>query len=92
MGNLPNALRAGVPAAGEQDLPDDNKQAAQFIARDARGSDERPVFLWRRSILKSPTWYAELSDELRQKYPQARVEVVDPYTFFGLLKLSLSAK
>lgn len=92
MGWNTNALRANVATAPEQDLPDDHKQAAILIARDARGSDQKPVFLWRRSILKSPTWYAELSDELRQNHASARVEVVDPYTFFGLLKLSLSAQ
>ena len=57
---------------------------------DSGGVDQRPIFQWRRSILKSPDWYARLSALLREKYPNARVEVVDPYTFFGLIKLHLS--
>lgn len=84
------ALHLGVPACPERDLPDNVEEAAALIAREAAGSDQRPVFQWRRSILKSPAWYAELSRLLREKYPAARVEVVDPYTFFGLIKLHLS--
>lgn len=84
------ALHGGVPACPERDLPDSVAEAAAIIARDATGSAERPVFQWRRSILKSPAWYAELSRLLREKYPDARVEVVDPYTFFGLIKHHLT--
>lgn len=79
-------MHQGVPTCPERDLPDDVEKAAELIARDAAGSDQRPVFQWRRSILKSPSWYARLSQLLREKYPEARVEVVDPYTFFGLIQ------
>ncbi len=84
------ALLDGVPSSPERDLPDSSAQAAEQIAHDAAGSDQRPVFQWRRSTLKSPSWYAEVSQQLRDKHPEARAEVVDPYTFFGLLKLRLS--
>lgn len=83
-------MHLDVPTNRLGDLPDDVEKAASDIARDAAGSDSKPVFLWRRSILKSPSWYAELSRILREKYPQARVKVVDPYTFFGLLKRNLT--
>ncbi len=86
------ALLEGVPSSPERDLPNDIAQAAAQIAHDAAGSDHEPIFQWRRSILKSPGWYADLSQELRDKHAEARVEVVDPYTFFGLLKLHLSEK
>lgn len=83
------ALHAGVPALPERDLPDDVEEAAKLIAHDAVGSDTKPVFQWRRSVLKSPDWYLQLSQILAEKYPQARVEVVDPYTLFGLVEYQL---
>lgn len=83
-------LHQGVATCPERDLPDDVDEAAALIARDATGSDAQPIFQWRRSILKSPSWYARLSQLLQEKYPEARVEVVDPYTFFGLIQLHLA--
>lgn len=84
------AMHLGVATCPERDLPDSVEEAAALIARDATGSDTHPVFQWRRSILKAPSWYAALSRLLKEKYPTARVEVVDPYTFFGLIQLHLS--
>lgn len=86
------ALHQGIPACPERDLPDDVEKAAERIARDARvgSSRPKPVFQWRRSILKPPSWYARLSQILREKHPDAGIEVVDPYTFFGLVKLHLT--
>ena len=49
----------------------------------------RPAFLWARSILRAPRWYADLSDVLQAKCEDAGVTVVDPYTFFGLIKLEV---
>ena len=86
------AMHLGVPSCPERDLPDDVEAAAALIARDAKDSDTHPVFQWRRSILKSPSWYAQLSQLLKEKYPTARVEVVDPYTFFGLIQVHLSSQ
>jgi hypothetical protein len=86
------ALHAGVPACPERDLPDSSDAAARFIAERAAQSNGRPDFLWARSILKSPTWYAEVSRLLREKHPEARVEVVDPYSFFGLIRQHLGVE
>ena len=83
------ALHVGVPSIPERDLPDDVEKAAEIIAEDAKGSDVNPNFQWRRSILKSPDWYAQLSQILAEKYSAARVEVVDPYTLFGLIEYQL---
>jgi hypothetical protein len=83
------ALRAGVPTCPERDLPDDVGQAAALILRADADRRGRPGFLWARSILKSPGWYAALSDRIRAERPEAQVEVVDPYTFFGLIRLQL---
>lgn len=78
-------LHAGIPTCPERDLPDSPAAAAAFIAERAGRVSDQPAFLWARSILKSPAWYAQVSQLLRQNHPQARVEVVDPYTFFGLI-------
>ena len=83
------ALHVGVPSIPERDLPDDVEKAAEIIAEDAKGSDQKATFQWRRSILKSPDWYLKLSQILAEKYPAARVEVVDPYTLFGLIEVQL---
>jgi hypothetical protein len=78
-------VQAGLATCPEKDLPDGAREAAAFIARraiDARGG---PGFLWARSILKPPRWYAEVSRLLREEHATVPVEVVDPYTFFGLI-------
>ena len=78
---------AGLPTCPERDLPDDAAAAASVIANEAKKrAADQPGFLWARSILKSPTWYAAVSRLLAEKYPDTGVEVVDPYTFFGLIK------
>ncbi|MGD0536459.1 MAG: hypothetical protein ABSC03_02310 [Verrucomicrobiota bacterium] len=80
------ALHAGVPTCPEMDLPDSAEQAANVIADRVAKARGQTAFLWARSILKSPGWYAEVSRQLREQHPQAAVEVVDPYTFFGLIR------
>lgn len=84
------AIHVGVPTCPEKDLPGSVDQAADQIARIARRHPNRPSFLWARSILRTPTWYASLSERLRKGHPEARVTVVDPYTFFGLIRLYLA--
>ena len=69
---------------------DGAEAAAEVIARLARSAAGRPGFLWARSILKSPAWHAEVSRQLREKHPGLPVEVVDPHTFFGLIKADRS--
>ncbi|MBK9138452.1 MAG: hypothetical protein IPM17_06765 [Verrucomicrobia bacterium] len=84
-------IRAGIPTCPERDLPDSVGAAASVIAERARESNGRPGFLWARSILKSPTWYADVSERLRQDHPDLPIEIVDPYTFFGLIALEYAA-
>jgi hypothetical protein len=83
-------VHAGLPACREQDLPDDVVQAAAVIASAAAQQSGRPAFFWARSILKSPKWYADLSRTLAERHPEAQVVAVDPYTFFGLIRLAAS--
>ncbi|MCL5098053.1 MAG: hypothetical protein M1608_11110 [Candidatus Omnitrophica bacterium] len=81
------AMRSGVATCPERDLPDAPDRAAEVIARACATHQNGPGFLWARSILKAPGWYAEVAEKLRAQYPEAQVEFVDPYTFFGLIKL-----
>jgi hypothetical protein len=80
-------LHAGIPTCPERDLPDEVPKAAAVIGEAAGQQKGAPGFLWARSILKSPGWYAQLSEGLRKAYPDLEIEVVDPYTFFGLIRL-----
>ena len=82
-------ILGGIPTCPEQDLPDSAADAAARIASQAGNLAAGPGFVWARSILKRPAWYAQVSDLLREKHPQAQVEVVDPYTFFGLIRLHM---
>jgi len=83
---------AGIPTCPERDLPDSAESAAQVIADRAVNVKDEAHFLWARSILKPPSWYAQVSQILREKHPQAAVVVVDPYTFFGLIQLKENQK
>lgn len=82
----------GLPTCPEQDLPDDAAAAAKVIAARAAAARGRPAFLWARSILKPPRWYAEVSRMVQEQHPDAAVEVVDPYTFFGLIRRAEAAE
>jgi hypothetical protein len=77
----------GIPTCPERDLPDSAEQAATVIAKLAADVEGDARFLWARSILKPPSWYAQVAQLLREKHSEAPVEFVDPYTFFGLIRL-----
>ena len=50
--------------------------------------DSRPIpFHWFRNILKSPTWYSEVVDELNMSRPN--IELLDAPTFFELYRIWL---
>ena len=83
------AVVAGVPTCPEHDLPGTADEAAREIARLAAMHRGRTSFLWARATLKSPQWYADISWVLRRRFPDAAVEIVDPYTFFGLIQTAM---
>jgi GxGYxYP putative glycoside hydrolase C-terminal domain/GxGYxY sequence motif in domain of unknown function N-terminal len=85
------AVVADVPICPEHDLPGDADEAARMIADFAAKHPGRASFLWARVTLKSPQWYADVSRALRQKFPDAPVEIVDPYTFFGLIRKAMKS-
>jgi len=77
---------SGVPTIREWDMPDSAKATAAHMASQSAAATNGPCFLWARTILKPPSWHVEVSRFLREKHPQAPVVVVDPYTFFGLIR------
>ena len=77
---------SGVPTIREWDMPDSAEQTAAYMAGQAAAAANGPRFLWARTILKTPSWHAEVSRFLREKQPSAPVVVVDPYTFFDLVR------
>lgn len=82
------AMRAGTPTCPVQDLPDSADEAAREIARYATENAGKTHFLWARATLKSPQWYSDVSKSLRKQFPNLAIEIVDPYTFFGLIRLA----
>ncbi len=51
----------------------------------SRFEGDMPQFLIFRDILKTPSWHVEVKEHLKKIEPNAII--VDPYTFFALLKL-----
>ncbi len=49
--------------------------------------DRGTQFLFFRSVIQTPGWHAELIERMMNSETGGRVRFVDPYTFFGLLKL-----
>ncbi len=77
-GNMP-VLRS------DEDIQQAPREAAQRIAERV---EKRPVpFHWFRNILKTPTWYVEVMDELHQVNPN--IELLDAPTFFELYRIWL---
>src|SRR3546814_4755137 len=61
---------------------EDPAVAAQVIVNRV---DKRPLrFHWFRNILKSPTWYVQVVDEVHQRNPN--IELLDGATFFALYR------
>lgn len=85
-------MRAGVPVCPETDLPNTADDVATFMANQPAAKYGQTGFLWARCTLKSPGWYAEISRHLREQHPEAAVEIVDPYTFFALIRIASANK
>ncbi|HEV2452733.1 MAG TPA: hypothetical protein VGY98_00635, partial [Verrucomicrobiae bacterium] len=83
------AIVAGSPICPEHDLPQTVEDAAREIAHRAMSHRDQTQFLWARATLQSPQWYADISKTLRKQFPGLPVEIVDPYTFFHLIRKAL---
>jgi len=77
-GNMP-VLRS------DEDIQQEPKEAAQRVAQRV---SERPIpFHWFRNILKTPNWYVEVMDELKNINPD--IQLLDAPTFFELYRIWL---
>ncbi len=80
----PQALQGETPILRmASDLPDDPARAAERIL--ATGGAKAPTFHVFRSILKSPSWYVAVRDEVSARAGD-RAECVDLYTLMWLLR------
>ena len=73
-----------------QDISGTPEEAAKKIL--AEVDDSTTQFLFFRSVMGSPTWNGEVIDAVKAGGSPGRIEFVDPYTFFGLLKLHESKR
>lgn len=78
-GNMP------VFKSGEDVQHQDPLEAARVIVGQIDGRTLR--FHWFRNILKSPTWYVQVVEEINRLNPD--VELLDAPTFFALYRISL---
>ncbi|MEO2045974.1 MAG: hypothetical protein ABGX16_05310 [Pirellulales bacterium] len=67
----------------------DPRQATRHIVERVaeRRKNELPPFHWFRNILKSPTWYVEVAEQMQEQNPQ--LELLDAPTFFELYRIYL---
>lgn len=63
-----------------------------YDAYQAAHGAEGPVFLNFRCAFTSPAFLSDLTEELRQMHPEREYEVVDPYTFFYLMRRELGGR
>lgn len=65
-------------------LDSDMEEAARTIYRNT--AEGKPQFHIYRSVLCTPEYIYNLTQKIQQEHPEHAYEVVDPYTFFRLLK------
>ena len=65
------------------------RQAARHIVNRIaeRRKNGHPPFHWFRNILKTPTWYVEVVNQMQEQNP--KLELLDAPTFFELLRIHL---
>ena len=67
-----------------------NENPADAAMAIAQRIKERPIpFHWFRNILKTPSWYVQLVEELKKANP--KIELLDAPTFFELYKIYLKS-
>ncbi len=77
----------------DHDVNEDNPAdaARHVVERIAqRRAEGLPPFHWFRNILKTPTWYARVVEEMERLDP--KVELLDAPTFFELYRVHLEGK
>ena len=83
-GNMP-VLRS------DADINENNPvDAANHLLKRVDDRQKEIPFHWFRNILKSPTWYVNVMQEVNRQNPN--IELVDCPTFFELLRIYLKEK
>lgn len=90
-GGPANLLHKGMPVLRfDHDVNEGNPAdaAAHVVRRIAeRRREGHPPFHWFRNILKTPTWYVNVYEQIRQVNP--KIELLDGPTFFELYRIHL---
>lgn len=80
-----------MPVAGmKQDITAPVDVVVEAILKHGRPGETR--FLGFRSILVGSDWIREVNDTIRARRPDCRFELVDPYTYFYLLRHTLGGR
>ena len=80
----PTLLHGSMPVLrSDEDINQADPAAAAQAIIDRVAKRSLP-FHWFRNILKSPTWYVQVVDELRKRQPN--IELLDGATFFALYR------
>ncbi len=89
-GNTPLTAFPYYGMSNDNPLPDWVDQVDQAYAQyqQSHGTGG-PVFLTFRCVYVSPSFLLQLTEELRRQHPERDYEVVDPFTFFHLLRQDL---
>ena len=82
-GNMP-VLRSGP------DINDNDPVKAARAVLDTIAARKPMRFHWFRDILKPPSWHVAVMEEITRQNP--KVVLLDPHTFFELLRIDLQAK
>jgi len=80
-------LHGEMPVLRSDDdvIENDPKEAAKHVLKRVK---DRPIpFHWFRNILKTPTWYMNVVEEIKNSDPT--IELLDAPTFFSLYRLYL---
>jgi hypothetical protein len=72
----------------EGDPADAARHVVNRIAE--RRREGRAPFHWFRNILKSPTWYVQVVEQMQARNP--KVELLDAPTFFELYRIHLQSE
>ncbi|MBE0535587.1 MAG: hypothetical protein IH624_07945 [Phycisphaerae bacterium] len=90
-GGPANLLHKGMPVLRfDHDINESNPAhaAAHVVRRVAQRQREgHPPFHWFRNILKTPTWYVNVYEQVQQANP--KIELLDAPTFFELYRIHL---
>ncbi|MBN1484165.1 MAG: hypothetical protein JXA37_05535 [Chloroflexia bacterium] len=89
-GNMPLTAFPYYGMSSQDALDDWVAQLEQgYTDYQAQHGRDGPIFISFRCVFASPSFMVELTEELQRRHPEREYEVVDPYTFFYLMRHDL---